>query len=391
MRKVIAGMIIVFFVFAGGLFAIYPPDYLYNLLFEDEFYYNPRAKIVSGREYRIRLWYYPFLRTIPDYAGREKKYFHRIEEKVQEEYPNIKLEVEEISFLNGEKKLKERLAAGDPPDIYINFNGSRYISPELQVPVDIYFSERDEEYFYTPEEQDNHLWGWPFLIYNESWAVSGSLEEEKVTVDFLKNSGPDLKLNYYDRYLLLQLLSLYGLEKPEMDGEKVEGETLEVMGELMSDLEKLREEEKVKSSSGSGMLKSFFQNNKTAVGPVNPWLKLFIARKADRGKFLPVDDLKRVYTLNIFRQENYQGHDHTRAAMETARIICREFSPEIAEALELEPGYRENETGDIRGKVLPEVHPEQREAWEEKVTPVWFKFWQEELTAEEAVEQLQEN
>ncbi|MFW6238354.1 MAG: hypothetical protein ACOC5A_03885 [Halanaerobiales bacterium] len=390
MRKVIAGILLAFALLIGVLFAYYPPDYLYNLLFRGDFYYNPQADIVTGRDYVIRVWYYPFLRTVPDYAGREEEYFRRIEKRVQEDFPNISLEAEEVSFLEGKKKLEESLEAGGPPDIYFDFSGRSYISPELQVPVEIYFNGGEEDDYLIPQKFNNHFWGWPFLIYREKWAISENIKAETVSKDLLQDPGVDLYFNYHDRDLLLQLLAIYGLERPELDEGRLEEDTLATMKRIFADLQNLREEDRLESSSGSGLLKEFFQEENSIVGPVNPWLKLFIERKTGEGSFLPVDNLIRVYSLNVFRQEPYQGHDHTKAAMETARIICREFSPEIAGALNLEPGYRAGRDTDdnIGGKLLPIIHPEQKQKWEEIVLPVWMRFWEDELTADEAIELL---
>lgn len=390
-RIVLFLVIIIFFLFGitGGILNYhYSFSYLYNYLLKRGFYVNPRVEIDPDRIYRLDIWYYPFYKTISEKQGKEKIFFSRLEEKVQQEYSNIELRLRELSFKQGKEKLQEAIKQGIPPDMYINFSNDSYLSTRWQIPVEDFVNQEGKKRFYTVNwrkiNSKNHLWGWPFLVQKQGWFantdVSGVLVEPD---DFLGGLNDRNKLqfcfNYYDYTLLRQLLALNGLSRLKMEEGRLSKDTyqkLEVTFKLLADW---RQNGILVSGKADEMLKQFFEEDNLIIGPVNLWLKIFLLNKG-AGKYeinLPAQFS--LFTINIFRQQDYQGHDHTKAAMEVARILCQDFSKPIGDNLKLEPAYRTGWKKNYEYNQILEVTPETRKLWQKKIIPAWTAFWKEDL------------
>ncbi|ACL70935.1 hypothetical protein [Halothermothrix orenii] len=383
---------------------IYDLRYLYRIYIKREFAINPKAEIRPDRVYKVRIWYYPYKRVITKEGKDEKEFFKEVAKEVERKYPNIQLKIGRLDFRKGRATLDRALKAGDPPDIYFNFSNQPYITKKLQVPAHLYLTREDYELL-PPFMEEGRLWGFPFLIERQVWLARNNLPglaEPVLTINRFDDLKDDsLILNYYDPTLLLQLLSLYGISDIEYNGKTLDNKTLEALRAVFKLAHNLRQA-KIYGKAGQvdiTMLKSFFQGKTVLLGPVNPWLKEVLSnRLSDSIVEVKLDNLVRVYTLTIFRQEPYRGDDHTKAAVEVARIIAQKKAYIMASDLGLIPAFRMKkeveQSGDIsidRYKPVITLTPEERDYWYKNIIPLWVQFWEDNLSPEEALATIIKN
>jgi multiple sugar transport system substrate-binding protein len=401
-------VIILLFLISGLVVGLinrfYSFEYLYNLLIKREFAINPKVEVVPEKRYQVRIWYYPFFRTINN--RDEKEFFREVLRDLQDYYPNISIKVRELSFLDGYEELLKAIEEETPPDIYLNFTPDSLINPEWQIAVDPYVSALEKEGFYTVEWEkinaSNHLWGWPFLIQEQSW-----ISNEELSIDGRKNFLDEitqlrketLLFNYADLTLLRQLLTLNGLDKIIIRDNQLLPDTKIKLREVFNIAHNMRKNQHFACPSTEmegNFLKLLFEKKPIVAGPVNPYLEYFLMKK-ERGFYrIPVEDLVQVYTLSVFRQRNYKGDDHSRAVMEVARLMSERQAVNLAEEIGLKPAYRNgvtaiesaNDTLTAVKKIL-EIYPEEREYWEEVITRAWLDFWEKGLTPEEVMSRFE--
>ncbi|MFY9393686.1 MAG: hypothetical protein WAP36_03195, partial [Halanaerobiales bacterium] len=117
-------------------------------------------------------------------------------------------------------------------------------------------------------------------------------------------------------------------------------------------------------------------------------------------EFIYLDNLVKTYVLNVFRQRDYRGDDHSRAVMEVARIISQKTAGSLAGDLGLTKAYLNGEGlkagAEMRAgeelipgvKELLLIQPGERAYWEEVVWPAWLDFWEQDLSPEEVLKRL---
>ncbi len=405
MRKKYGIFIVIIVILLAGfavtlLNRLYSFDYLYNSIIKRDFAVNPRIEVNPEKEYEVRIWHYPFYRTVKD--SDEKEFFELLKKEINGIYPNIKLFIGEVNFATGNEKLQSAIKDGNPPDIYLNLTNQCIIDENLQIPVSPYISEAEKEGFYTVNwDKISHrdkLWGWPFMVYRQFWVANNGLEigkyqsqDFKRRISYLdKNS---LLLNYYDEILLRQLLTVVGLDTFKLEKNRLDIDSYRALEDIFYLLHRLRQNETIYNSGDKMtdvLLKEFFGEKSVVIGPANPYLYNFINNKLNnKYSILPLDNLIKTYKINVFRQKKYKGDDHTRAVMEVSRVISQRLSSVIAEDLNLTVAYiptMESGTSDTR-EIL-EISPECQEYWSEVVIPVWIDFWEKDLTPGEAVARL---
>ncbi|MFW6287305.1 MAG: hypothetical protein ACOC2J_00980, partial [bacterium] len=107
-------------------------------------------------------------------------------------------------------------------------------------------------------------------------------------------------------------------------------------------------------------------------------------------KLIQLDNIVKTYSLNIFRQRRYQGDDHSRAVMETARIISEKMSSILAEELNMSTAYLAGlESEKVNAREMIKIGPSYKDYWNEKIIPAWHQFWEEELSPEEVMARFQ--
>src|SRR5690554_569787 len=227
MKKKYGILVIVLIFFLAGFVVklinrFYSFDYLYNTLIKREFAANPRVEVDIAKDYQIRIWYYPFYRTIKE--KDEKEFFREVLQGIRKNYPGIGFKVRELSFANGYQELLAAVQGGEAPDIYFNFSNDTNINSRWQIPVDPYISEEERMGFYTVNWREidagKRLWGWPFLIQEQGWIKNGRTEKESCLnkIAELENIEQEsLIFNYYDLTLLRQLFTLHGVECLALD------------------------------------------------------------------------------------------------------------------------------------------------------------------------------
>lgn len=375
----------------------YSFDYLYNSLIRREFSINPKAEIVAENEYKIRIWYYPFYRTINN--KEEKDFFKMVQKGVIEDYSNIKLVVGKLSFKNGHNQLMKAIEDGNPPDIYFNLTDYNFIDEQLQIPVNQYINSREQEGFYTVDwnrvNYRDQLWGWPLLVQNHYWLAGKNVNINTNQGSFVNRINnlekSSLVLNYPDLILLKQLLTVMGLNAFKVEKNELDIDTYRALEDVFVWLNFLRQEEilyEKETTMPDIFLKELMEKKSVVIGPVNPFLARFIEKKMkDQIKQVMLNNMVKTYSLNVFRQKRYKGDDHTRAAMEVARIIANKYSSELATELELDPAFMEVEEKitEPQFREVLEIGPEQKKYWEKVVVPAWFEFWEKGLTPAEVM------
>ncbi|MFP4661114.1 MAG: hypothetical protein ACLFPF_02895 [Halanaerobiales bacterium] len=377
----------------------YSFDYLYNSIIRRDFAVNPRVEINPEKTYEIRIWHYPFYRMIKD--SDEKEFFKLVQNEVNNVYPNIKIYVGEINFSTGQQKLVEAIKEGNPPDIYFNLTDFDLIDEELQIPVSSYIDKIEQAGFYTVNwnkiSHRDKLWGWPLLTYQQFWLSNKRIHRlQSEMLDFRRGINyleeNSLLLNYYDEILLKQLLTIVGLDTFKLEGNQLDLDSYRALEEVFNLLYKLRKDNilyNLQKEMPDVFLKELLVGESAVIGPVNPYLFNFI-KNEERDYFLVhLDDIVKTYSLNIFRQRRYKGDDHTRAVMETARVISQKMSSVLAEDLNMSTAYiagMESEKANAR-EVL-QIGPEYWKYWDEVIIPVWLDFWEEDLTPDEVMKRL---
>ncbi|MFW5992036.1 MAG: hypothetical protein ACOCQN_02465, partial [Halanaerobiaceae bacterium] len=321
----------------------YSFGYLYNSLIRREFSINPRAEVVPDKEYKIRIWYYPFYRTVIE--KDEKDFFKMVQKEVSNVYPNIKLVVGELTFQNGFKLLQDAIRDGNPPDIFFNFTNYDLIDEHLEIPVNQYLNNEEREGFYTVDwnrvNYRDQLWGWPLLVHKQFWLKKNiAINHSNFTNKIENLNKSTLVLNYYDPILLKQLLTLFGLNTFKVEKRELDIDSYRALEGVFLFLNSLRRQgilPNERTKMPDTFIKKLLEEETIMAGPANPFLENFIETKANNINKVAVSNLAKIFVLNIFRQKRYQGDDHTRAVMEVARIIAKQYSSSLADELGMEP------------------------------------------------------
>nr|WP_239559197.1 extracellular solute-binding protein [Sporohalobacter salinus] len=360
-------------IFATGFLTFY-----FNYEEQENFKIDPKVQLNSEKEYEITYWDYPL------FIGQEKEYEEFLEESISEfndMYPNIKVNYRLLSFIKGRNKLRNRLKSGNPPDIYHGIFGNKLISKEFQIPVNIFFKEGEQ----SEKERYNkiglkaftynqQIWGLPnwikpqILVGNQSLFNKGNLTvnqiekkgwkwhdfQQKATeiADLNKNSS--IIFNPYNPKLFYQLLNANGKERLVTS----KGDLAFSANDLKSIfefLDNLRSEEvfpRKPEEMNKKLLQHFWQQKAGIIAPVNMWLlnNLYQRNKQESNinltllplptnnlnqKYVPID----VTGLLLFRQQNYKGDAHTKAAYKFAKFINQQKNLFIAKKLKVLPAY----------------------------------------------------
>lgn len=380
----------------------YTPGYIYNSLIKKKFTANPKVEVNQEKDYLVRIWYYPFFRTVKE-KEMEEKFFQNLASKVKLKYPKVSLSIKSLNYLDGYKELTTTLKEGNPPDIYMNIGSNERLSVKYQLSVEQYLSIDEKKGFFTANwKERNHLWGWPFLVYQEKWLANNDviINEQGSFADWI-NSLPEksLVLNYYNPLLLKQLLTLVGAKRLYNEEGMIDGQFITALREVFNWLQQLRKKQVFAVASTTMedyFLKEFLTKDGIVIGPVNTYLEDFCRKKLDKKiKEISLDNLVSVITLSIFRQKKYKGDDHTRVVMEVARILSEDQAEEIANDMgSLAPFYnkemieKNGQQQDYR--TILSLNPEEQEYWQAVIIPIWLQFWKEGLTPEEVINKITE-
>lgn len=341
---------------------------------EDVFRIDPEVQLQPEREYQLTYWDYPL------FIGQEEEYTEFLEEAIadfNDMYPNIKVDYEILSFLEGESRLQERLKEGNPPDIYNDIFGSKFFSEELQIPVNIYFAEGDlGDYnqaaiksFYA----DQRVWGLPNWVLPQVWVGNKSLlTEADLDLNEIQTVGWDWQqfsevaqqindlgrdnsiiFNPHNSQLLFHLLSQQGREQflCQEEGLLLEAEELKLAFQFLRELQEKQVFPESTQEMNKQLLPDFWQGQAGVIAPINMWLlNNFYQREAEQQRvdltLIPPPGIEQqeqlpleVGGLVLFRQQEYQGHEHSKATYKFAEFINRQKNLFLAEKLKVVPAY----------------------------------------------------
>jgi multiple sugar transport system substrate-binding protein len=346
-----------------------------NIKEQQSFKIDPKVQLASDEEYQITYWDYPL------FIGQDEDYEEFLQEAIAEfndMYPNIKVNYELLSFIEGRNKLKENISKGTPPDIYNDIFGERLLSKELQVPIGIFFKEGEiDEYNQLALKAFSYkqkVWGLPNWlmpqvwvgnqrllaktnldlnkIENQGWPWENFYQTAREIKELSKNSC--IVFNPYNPKLFYELLSMNdSQELVSKDGEllltaKNLKETFDFLDDLRSHKVFYEEPEEMNKK----LLPYFWEGKAGVIAPVNNYLlNNLYQRQAKENKVeltllpIPTNDPAekkvplKVGGLLLFRQEEYQGDKHTKAVYKFAEFINQQKSLFIAKNLNLLPAY----------------------------------------------------
>lgn len=368
----LVGMVLLIVIGTGAL------TFYFNYEGQEDLKIDPKVQLDSEKEYEITYWDYPL------FIGQEKEYEDFLKRAISEfndMYPNIKVNYKLLSFIEGRDRLKNSLKAGNPPDIYHGILGSKLMSEELQIPVSIFFKQGEE-----PERDkynkvglkaftyNQRVWGLPNWTKPQVWAGNQKLfSKTNLTVDQIEKNGwtwgdfqqtaskiadldknTSIIFNPYNPKLFYQLLSANGKDRlitPE-GNLAFTSDDLKQAFKFLDDLRSNEVFPREPEEMNKKMLPNFWQQKTGVIAPVNMWLLnnlyqknkersnvkltlLPLPTKNLEAKKVPVD----VTGLLLFRQQEYKGDDHTKAAYEFAKFLNQQKNLFIAKKLKVLPAY----------------------------------------------------
>ena len=337
-----------------------------------EFTIDPEIKINPNQVYEVTYWDYPL------YFGKEKEYKSFLEEKIIEferKYPNIKVNYKLLSPSKGRSQLKEQLDLGTPPDIYNAIWGTRLTGSKLQIPVNLLLEDQAIKQYcdlgIESFKNKKNIWGLPQFLMPQVWVANKkNLEKTNLKVAKVQREGWNWRefnkvareindsgrekciiFNADNEQLLVQLLAAAN-EDFIVAGENSFNYDLNLVFQLLKDLRTQKVFPRSEKKMAKKMLPYFWQKKAGFIAPVNFWLLdslyqqqqrypeveltlLPIPTYSDINELTPV----KVTGLLLFRQQEYQGDDHTKAVYKFAQFMNQKQSIYIAKNLKVIPAY----------------------------------------------------
>lgn len=343
---------------AGGI--AYYWTYASRLIPVGEVRIDPMASIDPERRYRLVVWEHEV--PLPWDAGSHRKALADAVDEFTKVWPNVTVEVHFLEWDEGHGRLREALATGTPPDVYGMPFGVRLFDAGWQIPIDPYLAQEAASDLFASARRavshDGRTWAWPRWILPGLWAARDDLipspgqgrfawtsgEFLEVAADAKTKAGAlGLAANAYDPYLFYDVMvATTGRNLIGADGRRAWS-----IEEIEKGLAFFKEliERGVTGSDAARMsrtrLASFWNGRAAVIAPTTPWLMRHLLTRgvgeegagSRRGAVRPVpppsldqppEALRAtVAGYVIFRQDPYQGDDHTRLAMFLAEHLSR--------------------------------------------------------------------
>ncbi|WP_206427369.1 ABC transporter substrate-binding protein [Clostridium rectalis] len=144
-------------------------------------------KTTSENRDIVKVWTFPVEKNY-------KKNFDNIKKEFENKNPNIKIDVEELSWQEGMKKFDTAINAGTPPDLMFVVPSAKYVQTGLVVNIEKYLDKKQLEDYYTNTLEymkvDNKLYGLP--LYMKIHTIGGNkklLEESGVNWKKIQKEG----------------------------------------------------------------------------------------------------------------------------------------------------------------------------------------------------------
>lgn len=327
---------------------------LVRSLFTDQFRLYPNAKIKADETYDLQLWVErPVLPdTTPWQAGIDQAVsdFHTL-------YPNINIALTHLTPGEADSRLNDALDKGNPPDVYFSANSSQCDFGDLQLALSRFVDKQERtgwaDSLWRQVTTGDTAYSLPVAAYPQVFMINTRLFErtgldpatllqtpwswgdllaaaEKATIGKVYGYVPTST----GEALLRNLAASLG--KPAAfsgDGKLVwTKEDLMSMAQLFEQLRQSKGLPDTGANMDANCLDLFLGQKATIIGPVNhhlaDWLWKAAADKGIDARLVPIPSLAsskysdvRVVGISLFRQSEYQGSSHTRAAAELAQYL----------------------------------------------------------------------
>ncbi len=341
--------------------------------------YDPDARLDPARTYSLQLWDYRWP-TAPDGTPYESWLRSTLAE-FGRRHPNVRVEYRLLDPAGGAAELEEALRQGRPPDVYATWPGQPvFYDRRLQVPADLYFTREERGRREAPPAyvaaalraagHGGRLSAWPrFLVahlwpgHREALARAG-LDVRAVTGqgwDWNSLSAALSARPEREAGLIVNPLGTAAFEDLLHARAGPSGSPLwtrQGVAEVAAWLAQLRHSELLTvpapEEAGDVPIGHLLGGRALAVAGASPWLVAKLAYLQPGGPgdgplvLLPVPTPPgnppalrlEASVLIVFRQRDYQGHNHTRAAVELARYLSTARHPWALPGTPILPAYR---------------------------------------------------
>jgi len=414
-------------------YALYP--YLYTV-FSGQQYINPRVSLKAHESYELEFWV-----RLPSIANTRP--FQEALEQCIADFTtgrsNIKVNITYLPPAQAGQRLQQALATGTPPDVLFHADSSQAFYGELQVPLSLYLNQQDRtawpEAVWQQALVNNRVYALPVALFPRVMMVNSSLwQPTNLSLEQVLTSGWN-----WDQFLAAiaeaKQAQVYGFV-PTSIGDALFAAMTTVWGQpaafdpdgaplwteaflenIAAGWKKLQQSPGVPTPANTmdeNCLVLFLQQRAASIGPLNhnltPWLWQEALKAGIQPAIWPLpnetghSDFRSVY-LAVFRQAEYQGHRHTKAAAEFALWLAphlAEYMGRFASAipaqtslltsLELpyDPASRQTYTAIDKALSRPYGYgPEPglaEEHWQHTIAPAWSAYVTGQYTKEQFVQ-----
>jgi len=332
---------------------------------------DPEVMINPDKEYHVSYWDYDLL------IGHDEDYKQFLQESIEQfnkKFHNIKVTYQLLPFSTGEEKLRESLSLGTPPDIYDDIFSSKLISKELQIPVNLLFEEGDRDKYrgISALVYNNKIWGLPNWLIPQTWVANQKMlnasgvdlikiksqgwswDEFLQSAIKVKDSHDDayIVFNPYNSEIFYQLLTT--MEDDNLlsaDGSSLNRQTLMTIFIFLDKLRKERIFPRKINKMNKRLIAGLWEGDAGIIAPINIFLLNNLLKRDHKERYVDISLLPipsnssnhkvpiKVTSLLLFRQQEYQGDDHSKAVYQFAKFINQEKNLYLAQKLKAIPAY----------------------------------------------------
>lgn len=395
---------------------------------------NSKARINPERTYELVVWDEAII--VPWAPRSQQDVLAEAVAEFQQRWPNVRISYSVLEPEEARGQLAAAVAAGRPPDVYGTARGL-VLHPSHQIPAEPYFpaARRGEPPVFHPAavaglSRGGTAWGWPRALWWETWLAEatalerGGLHAERVIIQgwtwdavlaFAQQATFAEDPLVLDTVSLATLMHLVlnsgatGAPRPDNPLGWTE-EALLRAGRFLEELRRQAALPLVPEEAARTRVERILSGRTAVIGPVGPHLaQAVMQRKPGSYLLVPVPHHAQATEVApmepggyfVFRQDPYQGDDHTRLAMELAAWLAARTESWVAESLGLVPARTATLHAwhgvaplDEHSRTLLIDYLQQApvrdaplsvelDALTERVAPHWRDFWDQNLSHEE--------
>lgn len=333
--------------------------YAYALL-TNQPYINPKVKTRDDETYRLELWVK--LPAITDTALAQEMLETSLA-NFSDQRPNFEINTTYLSESKAMEKLQIALEQGTPPDLFFHADSSQNFFGELQIQMAAYLQPTERNNWPDPVWQQATVNKQPhalpvallprvLMVNTDLWQANGlnlseirdagwdwerflqtiTAAKSDTTYGFIPSSIGDELFAY--------MLAAWGQPAAlAADGTPLwNHEWLLSLAEAWTQLGQSEATPHPSAAMDRDCLQLFLKGEAASIGPLNHHLSRWLWDKAVDNGILPAllplpsqtgnNDLRGVY-LSVFRQADYQGNRHTKAAAELAIFLTSELAEQM--------------------------------------------------------------